>query len=159
LGTKARPKSFRVILDRRQDLPGPIVAGLKPQDRLEMRRRFAGPAGGIVAAATFTAYILARAHGLPLVQQRTSATLVTLTVSLCVLVLLALPLTWRRLLLVGSVIGGFALLFPVPGLRRFYALEVPASGLWITMLIAALGVAALAGFWVLSRRRASVARE
>ena len=121
--------------------------------------RFASPAGGIVAAATFTAYILARGHGLPLVQQRTSATLVTLALSLCVLVLLASPLTWRRILLVGSVVGAFALLFPAQGLRRFYALEVPASGLWITMLIAALGVAALVGFWMLGRRRASVARE
>ena len=37
--------------------------------------RFAIPAGGIVAAATFTAYYLARAAGLPLVQQRTAATL------------------------------------------------------------------------------------
>jgi cation-transporting ATPase E len=121
--------------------------------------RFAGPAGGIVAAATFTAYILARAEGLPLVQQRTSATLVTLTLSLCVLILLALPLTWRRLLLVGSVMVGFALLFPVPGLRRFYALEVPADGLWITMLLAALGVAVLVGFWMLGRRPPGVARE
>ena len=47
--------------------------------------RFAIPAGSIVAAATFAAYYLARAAGLPLVQQRTAATLVTLTLSLCVL--------------------------------------------------------------------------
>ena len=50
--------------------------------------RFAIPAGLIVAAATFAAYCLARVSGLSLVQQRTAATLVTLTLSLCVLTLL-----------------------------------------------------------------------
>ena len=115
--------------------------------------RFAIPAGSIVAAATFAAYALARARGLPLVQQRTAATLVTLILSLCVLVLLAAPLTWRRIVLVGAVLAGFVLLFPVPAVRRFYALQLPRSGLGTTLVIAALGGAALVGFWVLSRRR------
>jgi hypothetical protein len=91
--------------------------------------RFAIPAGSIIAAATFAAYALARAHGLPLVQQRTAATLVTLILSLCVLVLLAVPLTWRRIVLVGAALAGFALLFPVPAVRRFYELQLPRSGL------------------------------
>src|SRR5713101_2170581 len=115
--------------------------------------RFAIPAGSIVAAATFAAHALARARGLPLVQQRTAATLVALILSLCVLVLLAAPLTWRRILLVGTVLVGFVLLFPVPAVRRFYALELPRSGLGTTLVVAALGAAALAGFWVLFRRR------
>ncbi len=115
--------------------------------------RFAIPAGSMIAAATFAAYALARARGLPLVQQRTAATLVTLILSLCVLVLLAAPLTWRRIVLVGAVLAGFALLFPVPAVRRFYALQLPRSGLGATLAVAALGAAALAVFWVLSRRR------
>jgi hypothetical protein len=56
------------------------------------------------------------------------------------------------ILLVGAVIVGFALLFPVPVVRRFYALDLPATGLWVTLLIAALALAALAGLWVLSHR-------
>ena len=76
--------------------------------------RFAIPAGSIVAAATYAAYALTRARSLPLVQQRTAATLVTLTLSLCVLVLLATPLTWRRIVLVGTVLTAFALLFRYP---------------------------------------------
>ena len=115
--------------------------------------RFAIPAGTIIAAATFAAYALARARGLPLIQQRTAATLVTLILSLCVLVLLAAPLTWRKIALVGAVLAGFVLLFPVPALRRFYELQLPGSGLATTLAIAALGAAALTGFWVLSRRR------
>jgi cation-transporting ATPase E len=120
--------------------------------------RFTIPAGTIVAAAAFAAYSLARANGLPLVQQRTAATLVTVALSLCVLVLLAIPLTWRRILLVGAVVAGFALLFPVPAVRHFYALELPRAGLGFTLLIAALGVVALAGFWVLTRLWVGAAR-
>ena len=114
--------------------------------------RFAIPAGVIVAAAAFAAYTLARGHGLPLVQQRTAATLVTLVLSLCVLVLLAIPLTWRRIVLVGAALAGFALLFPLPAVRRFYALELPRGELGLTLLIAALGVAALTGFWIITHR-------
>jgi cation-transporting P-type ATPase E len=105
--------------------------------------RFAIPAGIIVAAATLAAYLLARAAGLALVQQR----------SLCVLVLLALPLTWRRMLLVGAALAGFVMLFPLRAVRGFYALEIPRGGLGIALLIAGIGVACLAAFWRLSRRR------
>jgi cation-transporting P-type ATPase E len=115
--------------------------------------RFAGPAGLIVAAAAFSAYALARARGLPLAEQRTAATLVTLILSLCVLALLAVPLTWRRIALLVAALAAFVLLFPVPAVRTFYALELPRGTLSSMLLIAALGATALAGFWVLSRRQ------
>ncbi len=114
--------------------------------------RFAIPAGFLVAAATFAAYALARADGLPLVQQRTAATLVTLMLSLGVLVLLAMPLTWRRLVLVGTMVAGFIALFPVTAVRRFYALALPSSHLWQTLLIGAAGIVALVAFWEIARR-------
>jgi len=114
--------------------------------------RFAIPAGTIIAAATFAAYLQARTAGLPLAQQRTAATLVTLILSLTVLTLLAIPLTWRRVILIGAALAGFAMLFPIAMIRRFYELQLPRSQLTATCLIAALGVAALAVFWVLSRR-------
>jgi cation-transporting P-type ATPase E len=114
--------------------------------------RFAIPAGCLVAAATFAAYVLARSAGLPLTQQRTAATLVTLMLSLCVLVLLAIPLTWRRLVLVGAMVAGFIALFPVPAVRRFYALALPSGHLWETLLVGAAGIVAIVGFWEISRR-------
>jgi cation-transporting P-type ATPase E len=114
--------------------------------------RFAIPAGCLVAAATFAAYVLARADGVPLVQQRTAATLVALMLSLGVLVLLAMPLTWRRLVLVGAMVAGFIALFPIAGVRRFYALALPSSHLWQTLLIGAAGIVALVVFWEISRR-------
>jgi cation-transporting ATPase E len=112
--------------------------------------RFTVPAGLIIAAATFSAYALARARGLPLDQQRTAATLVALILSLCVLAMLAMPLTWRRIALLVAALAGFVLLFPVPVVRTFYALQLPHGAIGSTLLIAALGAAALAAFWVLS---------
>lgn len=114
--------------------------------------RVAIPAGGIIAAATLAAFALARAQGLPLVQQRTAAALVTLILSLVVLAAVAIPLTWRRITLVGAVLAGFALLFPVRAVSSFYALELPRTGLGATLLIAALGAAALIIFLVISPR-------
>jgi cation-transporting ATPase E len=105
------------------------------------------------------AYGLARANGLPLVQQRTAAAVVTLALSLCVLGLLAIPLTWRRIMLLGAAAAGFVLLFPVPAVRSFYALDLPRTGLVFSLLIAALGSAALIGFWHLSRVSARRARD
>jgi cation-transporting ATPase E len=121
--------------------------------------RFAIPAGVLVAAATFTAYALARAAGLPLVQQRTAAVLVTFILSLCVLVLLAIPLTWRRMVLVGAALAGFVLLFPLPEVRGFYALDLPRQELGVTLLVAALAVASVLGFWMFSRQRGRRPRQ
>jgi cation-transporting P-type ATPase E len=115
--------------------------------------RFAIPAGAIVTGAIFAGYALGRAHGLPLVQQRTAATLVALALSLFVLVLLAMPLTWRRVLLAGAMIAGFVLLFPLPLVRRFYELDLPHGYLTITLLVAAAGAVALSAFWLILRGR------
>jgi cation-transporting ATPase E len=114
--------------------------------------RFTIPAGLVVAATTFAAYAVARAANLPLVQQRTAATLVALMLSLCVLVLLALPMTWRRALLVGAVLVGFVLLFPVASVRTFYALALPTDVLGATFAIGFAGIAALIASWAVLRR-------
>jgi cation-transporting ATPase E len=128
--------------NRRRYLPGFVSRVLQ----------FTIPAGLIIAAATFSAYALARARGLPLAEQRTAATLVALILSLCVLALLAIPLTWRRIVLLAAALAAFVLLFPVPAVRRFYALALPDGAIGGTLLIAALGAAALVGFWIVSRR-------
>jgi cation-transporting ATPase E len=121
--------------------------------------RFAIPSGAIIAAATIAAYAAADAKSLPLVQQRTAATLVTLLLSLFVLTLLAIPLTWRRIVLVGAMIAAFALLFPVPVVRTFYELKLPHGMLAIVLIIAALGIAALTGFWLIFRQQSRSANN
>ena len=79
------------------------------------------------------------------------------------LALLAMPLTWRRIALIVAALAAFVLLFPVRFVRTFYELDPPHGVIGSTLLIAALGAAALAGFWVLSRRKgrgpAEVIRE
>jgi hypothetical protein len=69
-----------------------------------------------------------------------------------VLVLLAIPLTWRRVVLIVAALAGFVMLFPLPAVRSFYALDMPASQLGITLLAAGSGAAALVGLGVVSRR-------
>ena len=115
--------------------------------------RFTIPAGTVAAVATFSAFALVRFDDLPLTEQRTAATLVMLMMSLTVLVILAQPLTWRRVVLVGLMIVGFVLLFPIDSVREFYDLKLPTGGVltW-TLVIGFAGVAVLAGGWEVSRR-------
>ncbi len=115
--------------------------------------RFAIPAGIIVSASVFAAYSVARHHDLPLIQQRTSATLVALMLSLTVLVLIALPMTWRRALLVGSVGVAFVLLFPLSYVRSFYALELPTAALGTVITVGLVGMVVLLFTWTFTGRR------
>ena len=117
--------------------------------------RFAIPSGCVVAATTLIAYVVARSHGFTLAQQRTAAVVVALVLGLSVLILLAMPLTWRRLVLVAAMISGFGVLFPLAAVRHFYALDFPATLIWITVLAAGIGVLALLASWLIVTRRAA----
>jgi cation-transporting ATPase E len=114
--------------------------------------RFTIPAGFVVAGSIFAAYALTRLHHLPLVQQRTSATIVAVMLSLGVLIVLARPLTWTKVLVVGLVIVGFVLLFPFEVVRNFFALELPQGYLGQTVLIGVAGVLVLLLVIEVSRR-------
>jgi hypothetical protein len=50
------------------------------------------------------------------------------------------------------MVAGFIALFPVAAVRRFYALALPSSHLWQTLLIGAVGIVALVAFWEISGR-------
>jgi cation-transporting ATPase E len=105
--------------------------------------RFAIPTGFVVAASVFATFALARTKHLSLVEQRTAATLVALVLSLTVLALVALPLTWRRALLIGAAAAGFALLFPIDTIRRFFALRLPTDIVVPTFVIGFIAMALL----------------
>jgi cation-transporting ATPase E len=115
--------------------------------------RFAIPAGVIITGSTFAAYATAHVRGLTLAQQRTEATIVTLALSLYVLVLVAMPLTWRRLLLVLAVALGFLALFPLRSVRHFYGLALPTGLLGISLLIVGIGIGLLTLLAIMLRRR------
>ncbi|MBW4029245.1 MAG: HAD-IC family P-type ATPase [Acidobacteria bacterium] len=114
--------------------------------------RFTVPIGLVVAITVFAADALARSRHLSLLEQRTGATIVALMLSVTVLVIVALPMTWRRTLLVAAVVLGFVSLFPVHAVRSFYALQLPAGILTATLAIGAAGAALVVVVWRAARR-------
>ena len=107
--------------------------------------RFAAPAGLLCAAATFAGYYVAHLDtSLTLDQQRTTATLVLVSLGLLILIQLASPMTKLRQLLVGSMVVGFLLVLAVPFGREYFALSLPPP----TILLAAVGIVALA-WWIM----------
>lgn len=103
--------------------------------------RFALPAGTLAAAATFSGYAVAgRQPGVTLVAERTVAVIVLFLVALWVLVILARPLEPARVALLAAMAAAFVVALAVPGLRDFFALELPS----LVLTLAAIGVAAVA---------------
>jgi cation-transporting ATPase E len=117
--------------------------------------RFAVPAGTIVAISTFVAYWLARDRDdLGLNHSRTTATIVLIIMGLGVLQLLARPLTRPGIALVAAMAAGVGILFALPSTRTFYALGLPpARALVSAAVMAAIGLVALEGWWLLDQRR------
>ena len=116
--------------------------------------RFAVPAGGVAASATFTAYGLARFQdGVSRTQAKTAAALVLIAIGLWVLVLLARPFNVWRTALVAAMAGAMAVVLAVPGLRDFYALELPPAVVGVeVVVIAAVALTVIELGWRASHR-------
>jgi cation-transporting ATPase E len=114
---------------------------------------FTVPAGVVIAFAALGTFWLARYSGLPITQQRTAVTIVILLVSLWALVLLARPLTWRRILLVCLMASSFLLLVSVEATQKFYALSLPQSILSQVIAIGVFGAAVLTAIWAAIQRK------
>ena len=127
----------------RRYIPGFIVRVL----------RFTIPAGTVAAAAALITYGIARyGHDLPIREVRTTSALVLITVTLWVLVLQARPFNWWKTLLVAAMVGGVALILIIPGLRDFYAVELPpANVLGEAAIVAGIAIALLEIGWRFSR--------
>ena len=107
--------------------------------------RFAVPAGLLCAAATFAGYYVARLdRSLSLDQQRTTATIVLVSLGLLILMRLATPMTKWRKVLVGAMVAAFVLTLVLPFGRHFFALSLPG----IATFLAAVGIVALA-WWIM----------
>jgi cation-transporting ATPase E len=117
---------------------------------------FALPCGAVCGAAALAAYYWV-AHGLPLAQARTTATLVLVACGLWVLVLLARPFTPYKTALVGAMAAGVAALVAIPGLRHFFALDLPpaARAAWGVLDVVVAG-ALLEGVYHVQRQRAGL---
>ncbi|MFK4596518.1 HAD-IC family P-type ATPase [Streptomyces pristinaespiralis] len=119
--------------------------------------RYAVPAGVIAAAATFSAYLLARSHytGPASLSAETSvATLTLFLVAMWVLAIIARPYTWWRIGLVATMGLGFLLVLTVPWLQDFFALKLVGTTMpWTAVVIAAVGAALLELSWRVVGRR------
>ena len=121
---------------------------------LERVLHFTVPAGTVAAVAALVAFGVATGRAdLPLKEARTSATLVLLCVGLWVLVCLARPVNWWRTGLVIAMVGAIVVILVVPGLRTFYALELPPAAVAEKMaVVALLGMAGVEVVWRWTRR-------
>jgi cation-transporting ATPase E len=122
--------------------------------------RFAVPAGIVITAAALTGFLTVRGMDLGLDAARTSATVVTVCLSLLVLATLARPLaSWRgaMVLALGAV---FAALFAVPPLRDALALVLlPQRLFWFSAALALAGFGSLLIAWPLAGRLFRARRE
>ncbi|MEV7284472.1 cation-translocating P-type ATPase [Streptomyces sp. NPDC093252] len=106
--------------------------------------RYSIPGGVLAAVATFATYLIARHHytGPGALDAETSAATLTLfLIAMWVLVIIARPYTWWRVVLVAAMGGAFLLVLVVPWLQDFFALKLVGT----TMPWIAVGIAAGAG--------------
>src|SRR2546426_9494845 len=152
------PRHLTLISTLTIGVPGFFLA-LAPSDRPArsgfIRRilRFAVPAGLLAAAATFTAYSVARGpFGTTLIVARSTATVVLFATGLVILAAIASPLTALRGWLVTTMAGVFVAVLAVQPLRAFFALQLPPMIVWLGAGVIA---AALAPFvwWLILRSR------
>ncbi|HYS32839.1 MAG TPA: HAD-IC family P-type ATPase [Streptosporangiaceae bacterium] len=115
--------------------------------------RFAVPAGIVIAAAVFGAFLAIRVSGHGLGAAGTSATVVAVALSLFVLAALARPLASWRGGMVLALAAAFAALFTLPWLRGQLAIVVlPAGPFALSLGIAAAGCGALLAAWPFAGR-------
>jgi cation-transporting ATPase E len=140
------PRHLTIVSSLTIGIPGFFLALAPgaPRARPGFVRRvvwFSIPAGIVAAAATFTAYALARGPcGAGLAQSRTVATFVLLVVGLGVLVMVARPMTPARWVLVVAMAAAGLAVWLLPLGRRIFGLATPPP--WA--VVAALGVLAVA---------------
>ncbi len=117
----------------------------------------AGPAGAVVAVATFGAFAVAR-HYDDLELARTAATITVLLIGLWVLNVLARPITPPRALLFGSMVGAFLAILAIPGLRDWFDLNLPSGpSMWAAGIASAAGIGVLELGWQVREWRLSSA--
>ncbi|MEQ4717359.1 HAD-IC family P-type ATPase [Nonomuraea sp. B19D2] len=85
--------------------------------------RFAVPAGVLCAAAVLLSFWAAHSGTSTLVEDQTSAVITLFLTTWWVLVLIARPLNWWRIALVGAMAAAFAIGLAIPFVRHFFALE------------------------------------
>ncbi|HAX82576.1 MAG TPA: magnesium-transporting ATPase [Actinobacteria bacterium] len=112
--------------------------------------RFAIPVGALAAASTYAAYELAISEEVSLLQARTLATLVLVSIGLFALIINARPLTPGRRFLIGSMAALYGLILVVPPWRTFFELQMPH----LVVVLAGVGIIGITGALLYSVLRA-----
>ena len=114
---------------------------------------FVIPIGSIAAIFTMASFYLALNGGASLEESRTAATLTLLLSSMWVLIILSRPMTKLRILLVASMNFLMVMIFIVPFMRNFFALDFPEySILAISGIMTIISTAAIETYWRLRIR-------
>ncbi|NQV05348.1 HAD-IC family P-type ATPase [bacterium] len=103
--------------------------------------RFAVPVGTLAAVATFAAYEMATNEGAPLIEARTLATLVLLSIGLFALEINSRPITPGRRILIGAMALTFLFVQANQGMRTFFELDLPST----VLLLAGVGIVGITG--------------
>lgn len=113
---------------------------------------FSIPIGLVMATTVLGAYGASRSLDATGDQARSAALLAAMTLGFTVLVLVARPLRPWKLGLIGSLVGGFALLVASPWAREQLALEVALAVVWPVIPTAAVGSTAVVAAGLLADR-------
>jgi cation-transporting ATPase E len=109
---------------------------------------FVIPMGSIAAIFTMASFYLALNGGASLEESRTAATLTLLLSSMWVLIILARPITKLRVLLVSSMNILMVMVFFVPFMRNFFALDFPEFKiLLITGILTVAAIVVIEAYW------------
>ncbi|HEX2236615.1 MAG TPA: HAD-IC family P-type ATPase [Actinomycetota bacterium] len=139
------PRHLTLVSSLSIGIPAFLLAFVPNADRarsgfVDRVLRFAVPTGLLAAAATFTAYYVARVRDdVALNEGRTAATIVLLSLGLLVLADLTRGLTRWRGPLIGAMAASFAAVLVVPWLNRFFAVEAPPPMVAV-LIVAVVGV-------------------
>jgi cation-transporting ATPase E len=152
------PRHLTIISDFTIGIPGFFLA-LAPNTRryipgfMQRVLRFCVPAGAVVGTGALVAYGLTfYTNHRPLIEARTSATVVVAAIALWVLVILARPINWWRGLLALAMVLSVATIVAVPPFRSFFALSLPPSHVLVELaIIAVAGIVLVEAGWRATR--------
>ncbi|MGY3564505.1 HAD-IC family P-type ATPase [Sinomonas sp. RB5] len=114
--------------------------------------RMAIPAGMVIAAASFTSYLLVRPAvadgGTTQVQASTSALITLIAIALWVLAIVARPYAWWKVLLVAAMMAASYAMFAMPLTRELFELDPGNAGhTWTALACAGAGIVLVELAW------------
>jgi cation-transporting ATPase E len=142
------PRHLTLIGSFSIGIPGLLLA-LAPNDKLVHKGfldrvlRFSIPAGASAAAATFTAYVLARrSDNVVLAEERTAATITLLAVGLVILIVVSRPLRTWKVMLAAAMGAFYVAVLVIEPLKDYFEFDHPPSAIWLEILLCSAAGAA-----------------